>query len=63
MIIFTTRFYYTGNKKNSLTNSYVQHNKHALTGTLFTISNYPKKFEGIAIRNRESFTTVCKITV
>ena len=37
--------------------------KHALTGTPFTISHYPKKFEGFAIRNRESFTRVFKITI
>ena len=37
--------------------------EHVLVGTPFTIRHYPKKFEGYAIRNRESFTTVFKITI
>ena len=62
MIIFTVRFYYTGNRKTVWqANSYVEHAqsvKYSITGTPFNVSNYPKKFKGIAIRNRESFATV-----
>ena len=31
--------------------------EHALTGTPFIISHYPMQFEGVAIRNRELFTS------
>ena len=37
--------------------------KHALTGRPITISHCPKKLEGFAIRNTESFTRVFKVTV
>ena len=37
--------------------------KHGLTGTPFTINHYPKEFEGSAMRNRESFTRVFKVTI
>ena len=37
--------------------------KHALPGTLFIISHYPKKLEGFSIRNGESFTRVFKVTI
>ena len=35
--------------------------EHALIETHFTVSHYPKTFEGFAIRNSESFTTVFKL--
>ena len=65
-ITFTVQFYYTGNKKNNLASKFscgacTVTIKHDLT--LFTISHYPKKFEGFAIRNRESYTRVFKVTV
>ena len=68
IIIFRIRFYYSGNKKNGLASKILYEactviNKHAVTETPFTISHYLKRFEGFAIRNRESFTRVFKVTI
>ena len=67
-IILTVRFHYTGNRKTSLASKFLCTGctvtiEHALTRTPFTISHYPKKCEGFAIRNRESFTTLFKVTI
>ena len=46
--------------------SYVEHVvtiENAFIGTPFIISHYPMKFEGFAIRNKESFTRVFKDTI
>ena len=53
-IILTVRFHYTGNRKTSLASKFLCRTctvtiEHALSGTPFTISHYPKKFEGFAI--------------